>query len=1026
MNEPYRYRVLQRYGLLKIVLACLALFFVQVQAHSVAGSYDNSDQQRVVRGTVTDENGDPFPYVTVIVEGLTTIGTLTDADGEYRLQVPVGSTLIFRFVGYRDSREAIGDRDVIDVQMEEDQQQLDEVVVIGYGAQRRAELTQSISTVTRDAVLEAPVTNISQSLQGRLPGLTSMQGSGQPGLDHATLYVRGVGTFGGASGNQPLYVIDGVERTQHMFRQLDPEEIESVSILKDAAATSVYGTRGANGVVLVTTRRGTAQAPEVSITANTSVQQFTRYPQLLDSYNALVLYNEALMNDGLDPAYPERELDMYRSGEDRYRYPNTDWYALMQRDWAPTSRLNVNLRGGSRTLTYNIFAGYFNQQSNFKTEQGRVYNPEFAFNRYNFRANFDANITSAFTIVVNLAGQISDRGRPFAQPSANMHRIGSWVMPAQNPDGSWAGTSEFPSSNPMWMLNTRGARRDLDNTVTSSIGINLDLSNFVRGLRGTARVAYDSSFGNIKQWTEVVQTHELISRPGRADRYATYLQRQYYSPGIASATPDRRVDFQAGLRYNRRFDLHNLGMSVFSNVSEMMIGSGIPYRNVNFIGSLNYQYDNRYLVEGRASYRGSENFAPGNRFGFFPSLSLGWNIHQEDFMAPVGFVNMLKPRVSVGLSGNDGAGVRFPYVEGRWTTGTGGGVPFGPTVGSALGSTSEPAIANPIATWETILSYNVGIDFTVWDNRIDVSLDRFSQQRRDILRQPNSFSGILGVGTPQLNIGETRTDGYEIELSYTHRVGTDLTFRISPNMSYFWNEVIFVDSPEDMDWWLKPEGHPINQPWGLVEVGYFRDWEEIEHWPVQQVGSSPRPGDFKYLDYNGDGVINQFDEVPISYTAVPNYTFGTSVSASYRGLTASLHFVGAMHSSIFLSQYLMWEFYNRASVQEHHLGRWTPETHETATYPRLQMGATSQNHVSNTFWRKDNRYIRLKTGSIRYRVPRNVTERLGIRGLSVNASGTNLLTWDRLKILDPETTTGTATSLFPQTRTFSLGGTINF
>ena len=983
MNEPYRCRVLHGRWIFRILTACLALLFVQVNGPLFADTPDDPMyQQRLVRGVVTDESGVPFPFVNVFVEGNVTIGTTTNDKGEYRLTVPPNSNLSFAFVGYKTLTLPLGPGEVLDVKMELDMKALDEVVVIGFGEQRRANVTTAVSTIRADQIKESPVANITNALAGRLPGLTTMQGGGQPGLDQSELYIRGVGTWNNST---PLYVIDGVERTAAMFRMLDSEEIESISILKDAAATAVYGTKGANGVLIVTTKRGQVGAPEISITASTTIQEFTRFPKLLGSYDALTLFNEALMNDGLDPAYTQSELEKYRTGSDLFRYPNTNWYDLLMRPYAPQYNTTVSLSGGSRTIRYYVFGGYMKQEGQLKTEQGRVYNPEFAYRRYNFRANVDAIITNAFTITLEFGGTRDSRSDPWEQTGvfSGMNRIGSWVMPATNPNGTYAATSEFPSSNPLWLLNTRGADEYNNNSITSAIKLRFDLSNFVKGLRLDARVSYDSNFGNNRYWQERIHTYQLISREGRADRYKQYLERLYYSPYIGSGNNNRSMDALFEARYQRRIGEHNVNIQVLSNIGETLSGSGLPFHSASFIGRGSYSYKNKYNIEMNASYRGSENFAPERRFGLFPSLSASWNIHEESFMQSIGIINLLKPRFSIGKTGNDYVNTRFLYKEGKWTTGTGASAYFGPTVGVSSGTSSEPSIANPLATWESEIAQNYGIDIGLWRNKVDITIDRWFKNRTGILQQPNSFSGILGIGVPELNIGEASSNGWELQVNFSQKVGSNLTIDISPNVSYFTNKVVFRDEPADKDWWLKEEGKPINQPFGYVVLGYFKNQEEIDNSPIQQVGSTPIPGDFKYLDYNGDGVVNQFDQVPISHTAVPNYSFGASVSARYKSLNASLHFQGATHSSIYISQYLMWEFYNRASVQEHHLGRWTPETHETATYPVLHLGSTSQNHVSNTFWRKDNTYLRLKTLRLGYRLQPAQAQKLGLKGLYI-------------------------------------------
>ncbi len=490
MNEPYRIRVMRGCRIFRILLACFTALFVQMQVLPVYASDSPLEQQRTIRGTVTDETGAPFPFVTVYVDGNTTIGSITDDKGEYRLTVPPGSTICFAFVGYKTLKFPLTASDVMDVKMEPEMKALDEVVVVGFGEQRRASVSAAVTTITADEIVQSPVANITNALAGRLPGLTTIQTGGQPGLDAAALYIRGRGTWNNAD---PLYVIDGVERTAAIFQTMDPSEIESFTVLKDAAATAVYGTKGANGVVLINTKRGQEGTTTVSINSSVTLQQFTRYPKFLDSYESLKLYNEALMNDGLDPVYSEYDLEMYRTGADPYRYPNTDWYELMMKKVAPQYNSSVNIRGGSRTVRYFVSASYMRQEGQLKTQPGRVYNPRFAYDRYRFTSNVDAIITNAFTLTFELGGSLTDRSDPWEQMGIfhNMNRLGPWVLPATNPDGSYAGNSEFPDFNPLYLIQTRGNDTRLNNSITSAIKLAFNLDKYVKGLSINGRVAYD-------------------------------------------------------------------------------------------------------------------------------------------------------------------------------------------------------------------------------------------------------------------------------------------------------------------------------------------------------------------------------------------------------------------------------------------------------------------------------------------------------------------------------------------------------
>jgi TonB-linked SusC/RagA family outer membrane protein len=729
MKEPYRYYVMHRFGIFGILFTCLTFLFMQAEAGPVTDDSGTLPyQQRVVRGVVTDEAGAPFPFVNVFVESNVTIGTTTNEKGEYRLTVPANSNITFAFVGYKSLTFPAGETEVLNVTMELEMKALDEVVVVGFGEQRRANVSAAVTTIRASDITQSPVANVTNALAGRLPGLTTIQAGGQPGRDAATLYVRGRGTWNNA---EPLYVIDGVERTAELFTIMDPGEIESFTVLKDAAATSVYGTKGANGVVIITTKRGQEGTTAVSVNVSTTLQQFTRYPNYLDSYQSLLLYNEALMNDGNDPVFSEYDLEMYRTGADPYRYPNTDWYQIMMKKVAPQYNGSFNLRGGSRTVRYFFSGSYMRQEGQLKTSQGRIYDPEFAFDRYRFSANVDALVTKDFTLSVELGGTYGDLSEPYQQLEIfrNMNRLAPWYMPATNPDGSYAGNAEFPQFNPLYLLQTRGSYDRINTRLTSAIKLDLKLDKYVKGLSVNVRGAFDSGFELRRQWTETQNTYQLVSRAGRADRYTEYLERVFFGSSIASDEEvDRKLDLLANVIYNRRFDDHNIRLQFAANMAERRVLDRLPYNTVLFVGRANYSYKSKYNIEANASYRGSENFAPGRRFGLFPSLSMSWNLHEESFMESLSMVDVLKLRASYGKTGNDYAGTRFIYKEGKWTSGLTAYSYFGQTIGASLGYSFEPDIANPLATWETAQQINLGVDMELISNRLGISFDRFFER----------------------------------------------------------------------------------------------------------------------------------------------------------------------------------------------------------------------------------------------------------------------------------------------------------
>ena len=1007
-------------GLLRrFSLLALLMFFI-------AGNLAAQNNRVTITGTVKDEAGQPFPFVDVYVTG-TTLGTTTDAYGKYTLSFGGGESLTFSFLGYQTRVVNIGKKSVIDVTLTPEATTLEETVVIAFGEQKKSAMSSAVSTVKADEIVKSPVSNISNAVAGRIPGLVSMQGSGQPGADESTLYIRGAGTWNDA---EPLYVIDGVERNQAQFLRMDPSEIESFSILKDAAATAVYGSKAANGVVLVTTKRGEEGRPSVRFNSSVTLNRPTRYPNYLDSYESLVLYNEALQNDGKDPVYSEEDLMHYKLQDDPYRYPNTDWYKLMMKPFSVQSNESLSVRGGTKSVKYFVSGTYMYQDGQLKTEQGKVYNPKFSYRRYTIRSNVDVLLTRAFTFSIDISGGFTDKQQPYSNRDVfeNMNRIPSWVMPATNPDGSYAGTTDFPTANPMYLLNTKGRRRERNNTVNSSLKLSYDFSQWVKGLKLSLRASHDSNFGNYGQWTETQSTYQLISAPGHEDRYQELVEKAFVTTSSGSISSTRKVYGEANLTYHRQFQLHDVSGQLIANLSDYRSGTSIPYKSVSFIGRFNYAFSNRYFLEMNGAFRGSENFAPGHRFGFFPSVSAGWNMQNEQFVKNnARWIKQFKLRGSYGLTGNDYANTRFIFKEGKWTTGTTAYARFGAQDGSSMGYTTEPVIANPLATWETAHQANIGADMAFAVTKggvVNFSVDRFLENRTGVLMTPNSIPGIIGIGFADMNIGKTKKNGWEFEGGFTKKVNKKFDYYVKGNFTYVHNEVVYKDEPESTLAWQKEEGNRIGQNFGYVVIGYFKDQQDIDNSPVQQVGSTPIPGDFKYMDYNNDGVVNEYDKVAIGYSKIPEIIYGFSFGASYKNFALDVHFQGAAHSSVFISNYLMYEFYNRGRVQDIHLGRWTPETADTATYPALHVGATSQNHNRNSYFLKENAYLRLKNVELSYNL--KFAKTAALKSARFHISGVNLMTWDKIGVVDPETPTGSTGAVYPQTMGVSFGASLSF
>ncbi|MEA5127897.1 MAG: TonB-dependent receptor [Proteiniphilum sp.] len=1010
-----------------------------------------------ITGTVMDTQDEPLIGVTLKIVGESERGTITDFNGQYTLtNVPPNAKIEVSYVGMRSQTIDVNGRTRIDVILTEDAELLEEVVVVGYGIQKKASVTAAISSVNTKELKQSSAANLSAALAGRLPGLTAIQTSGQPGSDEVSLYLRGVGTLNNAS---PLILIDGIPRDN--ISKIDPNEVESISILKDASATAVFGVRGANGVVMVTTRRGQPGKSRLSITVDQSMQKFLAKADRLHSWEFAELRNQAYMNDypgasGDQLPFTQYMIDKYRSGEDRVFYPDRDVYHDYFRDWAPQTRVNANFDGGGDKFTYFLNAGYIGQGGNFKTEPKSFlgYDPSYKMDRYNFRGNVDYNIAGNLKASLNIATYLEKMNTPQTIALFNGSVAGmvenmiayTWATPPTDPGPTTAPGYGVPENeivaqsgqdrNTYGEINRRGYRQETTNNLNSSLTLDWGLDFITKGLSAKGMIAFDSHANTVFQGVRNLDAYAFhVARNANETNGYTPI-RSNSDPAISlSKNMQTRyyMNYQASLNYARAFEKHNVtGMFLYQRDNWDKYGADLPFNIVGIVGRVTYNYDNRYLAEFNYGHNGSEQFAPKNRFGSFPAFSVGWILSNESFLRNSPFLTNLKVRFSHGKTGNDKLGEeRFLYqsfinMEGGVFPGLGRGQ-----------SVAQGRMGNEALQWEIAQKTNMGIDVELLKS-LSLTVDFFKEHRNKILISRKTIPILQGVpleNIPRVNIGEVDNKGFEAELTYRKTVNKDFSFLVKANYAYNKNTVVFADEVqygEDYAYRNRVTGFSIGQPFGYkIDYsngnGYINTQEELDNLPKYEVGGTPRLGDLMYVDVNEDGVINDRDMVPIGYPNIPRLTYGLSGSLNYKNIDFSFLLTGVGQTSRYTSGWGATEFALVGFYSGWHKHAWTAERYangEKILYPALGMASgVSQN--PNDLFIMDRSFLRLKTLELGYNIPEKWLKIIGVESLRVYTNGNNLLTFKKLPIdtVDPEQP---ATLVYPLTKMVNFGLNITF
>ena len=1007
-------------------------------------------QQRQVTGIVKDQTGEPIIGASVLEKGSTN-GVITDLDGNFKLTVSnaVKAVLQISYVGYKTQEISVNGKTLLEVVLKEDTELLDEVVVVGYGAQKKESVVGAISQVSSKELLASPAANVSQAIAGKIPGVITTQTSGAPGQDDTKINIRGRATFAGDG--SPLILVDGVERT---FSQIAPDDIETISVLKDASATAVYGVRGANGVMLITTKRGRDQKPEVNLTANWQIQSPTRSDTYLDSYQSVVLLEEALKNDGLPSQYSANDIEMYRksaagelSGLDAMLYPNVDWYDEVLKKSAPAQRYNVSVRGGTKRMRYYASAELYDQKGLIKELSQDMYGNSSSpsYRRYAFRANMDLFLTKDLTFSVNFGTRFEERrgsntseSSTFSQTFYEMNHTPGWLFPVsyevQNGESTktlYGGSSQY-QSNIVAALAKGGYYRATNTINETNFVLDYKMDWLTKGLSAKGMVSFDYDSYYKKMFKADFATYELNNR----DNYESMdAYNQFNSDGELAYSKENSTTYklymEAQVNYARQFGKHDVTAMVLYNQNDYRYNSELAKRYQGLVGRVTYGYDDRYLAEFNAGYNGSENFLQGKRFGFFPAVSLGWRISNEEFMAGTAqWLNNLKIRASYGEVGNDiytvnGTAQRFLYEE-KWSQ-VSNAYYFGSSGKTGIYESQYPNLG---VTWERAHKYNVGLEFGLWNGLLNGNIDVFYEKRNDILTSYLTRPQWVGVALAAGNLGETKNSGYEIELKHNNRINEDLSYNVGLTYSHARNEIISMDEPELKTAYRKREGNPISQYFGLIAEGFVTQADlDNPDFPVSTFGTV-KVGDLKYKDANGDGFIDDRDESRIGYSDIPENTYALSLGVNYKGWGFSVMFQGVDHVSRYYDAEAMYAFVSGGKVKEHHLERWNPAQSEAynlqhANYPLLHYdNYGDHNQRTNSFFLKNGSFVRLKNIELSYTLPENWSKVAGMSNCRLYVNANNLITWDHLNNLtDPESN---GSNRYPIMKTVNFGVNIKF
>lgn len=1058
--------LVMRISLVHIVLSmiCVCTLYAKDTNYPRANKQKNTSLTKqediVITGKIYDESNLPLPGALISEKGKNTTA-VTDLNGFFTIKVSgPQAVLVIKSLGFIQKEIVIGKQKTINISLETIVNNLKDVVVVGYGVQKKATATGAQSSLDGKALVQSPVANISNSLVGRVAGLSAVQASGEPGKDQSTIRIRGIGTFNGSQ--EPLILVDGIQVDN--YNNLDPNEIENVTILKDASSTAVYGIRGANGVIIISTKSGKIGKPTVSYSSNYGINSFTDIRENMNSFDYANSYNQAVYNDayiGNSQAsvvnkFSPSDLAKYKSGEDPIFFPNVNWYDQIFKKSTGQQQHNLNFRGGTEKVKYFISAGLFDQEGLFNnTAAVPGFDAQLKYKRYNFRSNLDFDVTKKLKIELKVSSQSQDKSGPNIDRTETIIDDVLRATPLSSPgliDGKVVILGTNAGENPFNALFSRGYKNEFNNTLNGSFRLEHSLDFITKGLSTHGELAYTTYNSDLTTYARQPVIFRALRGVNGEANIVPLGEEEVLTSYSRSSGKRSRTTAEFALDYNRTFKNHAVTALALYNQIRAVDPSYfelVPSTYQSVVGRTTYAYKSKYLAELNVAYNGSENFAPGKRFGVFPSYSLGWVPTLENFFPKNNIISFLKIRGSYGEVGNDQIGNNFLSSGNRFLfrptvyTSTGGYYEGDALSGYRLingrNGLREGRLNNPNLTWERAIKSNIGLDAYLYKDKVSLTFDLFQDKRDNILATINNITGNIGVQGAPSNFGKMKNKGFEVDLGFNDSF-KDFKYYFKGNYSFARNKILEQDEITKTFGYQYRTNNSFGQYFGLIADGFYNSWAEVNdvNRPVetQQPGNRLQPGDVKYRDINGDGIINFDDEVPIGYSNVPEIIYGLTLGGSYKGFDVSALLQGADHVSVEYTRRTNQAFFDPqpTGAVATLIESWTPERYAAGlpiNFPRFAIGnnATEKiNYRRSTLNVKDASYLRLKNIEIGYTLKSKVFDRIGLRNTRFYVNGNNLITWTNLvKGIDPENPNlGANLEPYPLVKTINFGVNINF
>jgi TonB-linked SusC/RagA family outer membrane protein len=1034
-------------------LLCYIIVQMLMLGIVVSAQQQQAQAQTVeITGVVVDKEG-PLPGANISVKDIPGLGTTSDINGKYKIKMEQYQTLVFSYIGFEKQEVLIVNQREVDITMKEDENNvIDEIVITGTGAQKKLTVTGAITTVDIGDLKSNPSSSITNALAGNVAGVMAWTTSGQPGKNISEFWIRGISTFGASSGAYVL--VDGFERD---LNDLNIEDIESISVLKDASATAIYGAKGANGVVLVTTKRGKDSKITINAKAETTYNTRTITPEFVDGMTYANLLNEARITRNEAPMYYPEEFEIMRLGLDPDLYPNVDWMDMLLKDGAMSYRMNLNLNGGGNITRYFVSGSYVEEQGMYNSDAGlrEDYDTNANYKRWNYRMNADVNVTKTTLLRLGLSGSLAKRNSPGlgdADLWGELFGYSAIRTPVMYSNGYVPAVGTGNQTNP-WVATTQtGFNETWDNKIQTNISLEQDLGFVTKGLKFTGRFGYDTNNSSTiqrRKWPEQYRAER--ARDINGDLVFTKISNASTMHQSSSSEGDRREFLDLVLNWNRKvLGNHNLGATAKYTqdafIKTQALGddlkNGVSKRNQGLAGHVTYNWYLRYFADFNFGYTGSENFATGHQYGFFPAYSFAWNLSEEPFIKEnIKWIGLFKIRYSHGKVGNDNMGdERFPYLYTISDVNSDASSVAGYNWGDFTSARSFTGmryiqVASPYVTWEVATKNDLGLDISLFNDKISINADYFDEKREGIYMERAYLPQMVGLeSNPKANVGVVQSKGVDGRFAVKHQMeGVHLTVR--GNMTFSENKVLEKDEENNVYPYQMEKGYRVDQSKGLIALGLFKDYDDIRNSPTQTFGIY-QPGDIKYKDVNGDGVIDAGDVVAVGATRRPNMIYGLGASATWKGLDISVHFQGAGKSTFFTYGKCIYAFSEGqwGNIMKNTAeNRWIsadisgdPATEDPdASYPRLSYGGNANNYRNSTFWLQNGAYLRLKTIDIGYSIPKRIVNKIHCNTVRLFVIGTNLLTWSDFKLWDPEMGANRGEQ-YPLAKSITLGLNINF